>query len=68
LDGAVYVTSACVGNNVPSIVNSCEAGADGSDDADGVVFTPSVTGNYYVHVDSVTGSNGLFTLDMRVLP
>lgn len=67
-DGAIYVTTDCIGNNTASIINSCEAGADGSDDADGVVFTPSITGNYYVHVDSVTGSNGLFTLDMRVLP
>lgn len=66
-DGAVYVTTDCVGNQPASIIDSCEAGADGSDDADGVVFTPQVTGLYYVHVDSVTGTNGLFTLDVRSL-
>lgn len=67
-DGAVYVTTDCVGNSIASIVDSCVAGADGSDDADGVVFTPLVTGDYYVHVDAVTASNGLFTLDVRALP
>lgn len=67
-DGAIYVTTDCVGNSIPSITDSCQAGADGSDDADGVVFTAETTGLYYLHVDSVTGTDGPFTLDVRSLP
>ena len=64
-DGAVYVTTDCVGGSNLSIINSCEAGGDGSDASDGVVFTPSVTGSYYIFVDAVSGSSGAFTLDLR---
>lgn len=66
-DGAVYASTACMGNP-NSIQNSCVAGADGSNATDGFVFTPTVTGDYFVFVDGVANSGGAFTLDLRLLP
>lgn len=66
-DGAIYVTTDCSASN-NTIINACVAGADGADDTDGVVFTPTATALHYIFVDAVAGSSGSFTLDVRRLP
>lgn len=68
-DGAIYVTrpNTTCGGGPNTIENACVAGADGAN-ADGFVFTPTETGNYFVWVDGVANSGGAFTLDVRLLP
>ena len=66
-DGALYLTNSC-GITAAQIEAACAIGGDGRDEADGIVFTPAVTGTYYLYVDGVSATAataGSFQLDLR---
>ena len=64
-DGAIYVVTTCDGA-LATVAASCAGGGDGSEDADGTVFRPKVTGTHYIYVDGV-GANafGPYELHLR---
>lgn len=64
-DGAIYVVTTCDGA-IATVAASCAGGGDGSEDADGTVFRPKVTGTHYIYVDGV-GANafGPYELHLR---
>ncbi len=73
-DGAFYVMTGCTAGgagafNLAEADLVCRAGADGSDGADGVVFKPVVTGEYFLIVDGVVSqSTGTYRLHLRTIP
>ena len=64
-DGAIFVVTTCDGA-IATVAASCAGGGDGSEDADGTVFRPKVTGTHYIYVDGV-GANafGPYELHLR---
>ena len=68
-DGAIYLFQTC-GGGTPDVNPGCLIGGDGSDEADGIVFSPAVTGTYFLMVDSATapGADQPFRLEMRTFP
>lgn len=65
-DGAFYVFTGCTAGKPVA----CLIGGDGSDEADGVVFQPAVTGTYYLMIDTpiaTPGTDMRFQLDLHPL-